>query len=207
MSRTIPPPASGDAYKGTALTTFLEWYVAEHSSSALRAALERLPKQHRHVVEADHPTLGILQGTWYPAGLVHALLDTLFEGMSVHDRTEVAKAAGRVVIESLISGLYAGLFRAMATPALYAKYAPKLWRSYYRQGELSVDLVGPGEVHVTIRDWPGHHDMVCEINRVAGGVIFERMGCLQVEAMRVRCVSRGASHCEVHIQYAAGVRG
>ncbi len=196
-----------DAYKGTALTTFLEWYVTETGPKLLKNALELLPEQYRSSVDPGHRSLGLLSATWYPAPMVHALLDALFGHYTPVQRQTLADRAGRHVIERLITGVYAGLFRAMASPALYAKYSPKLWSSYYRLGRLEAHVVDAGETRVRISDWPGHHELVCLINTAAAVTIFQRMGCLQVEAMRASCAAQGARCCEIVVRYVAGVRG
>lgn len=194
-----------DAYKGTALTSFLEWYAAQATPMQLEAALDAIPTDYQRQLNRAHRSLGILPATWYPAPMVHALLDAIAKQVGPADIESFAERAGRAVIQKLIAGVYAGLFRSMASPALYAKYVPKLWRSYYRMGEVQAEVVESGETRVRMSAWPGHHPLVCDINRAAAGLIFESMGCRQTESVRQRCVHDGHRYCEVVLTYVAGL--
>jgi hypothetical protein len=195
-----------DAYKGAALTSFLEWYAALAGPVKLDAALDTIPEDYRRQLDRTQRSMGILPATWYPALLVHALLDAIVKQVGATDIDDFAERAGRAVTEKLIGGLYAGLFRSMASPDLYAKYAPKLWRSYYRMGRVEAEVVDSGETRVRMSEWPGHHPLVCDINRAAAGLIFQKMGCAKVESVRTRCVHGGQRYCEVVLTYMAGLR-
>lgn len=195
-----------DAYKGAALTSFLEWYAAQAGPAKLDAAIDAIPADFRKHLNRAHRSLGILPATWYPAPMVHALLNAIVKQVGPTEIEGFAERAGRAVIQKLIAGLYAGLFRSMASPALYAKYVPKLWRSYYRMGEIQAEVVDSGETRVRMSEWPGHHPLVCDINRAAAGLIFESMGCSQTESVRAKCVHEGHRYCEVVLTYVAGLR-
>jgi hypothetical protein len=188
--------ASAARIKGAAFREFLRFYVDTQGTAQLRARAAAVPAALRSALDLDAPVLGVVASSWYPAPLVHALLDELTRGMNEGETLELAAAGSRAVMSATLRGLYRVLFQWMATPERYARYAPKLWDLYYDTGNMQVlaqtDALG---AVATVRDWAAHHPFICELNRGASVAIYSAMGCSRVECDRTACVTRGQPEC------------
>ena len=155
-----------------------------------------MPAAQRGELDTRELTLGVLTSDWYPAEQVHALLDEIARGKSEAAINDLAVGASGAIMRSTLRGLYRVLFEWMATPERYAKYAPKLWSTYYDSGEVSVELLSDRLTAVAIvSNWRSHHPLMCELNRGAALEIYAAMGCRDVTNERAQCVSRGDPHC------------
>jgi predicted hydrocarbon binding protein len=182
--------------KGAAFREFIAWYSATHGRERLRAHLAAMPSGFAAELDADGDTLGILTSQWYAAELVHALLDEIARGQSDATLYELGTAGSRAVMSATLSGLYRVLFQWMASPERYARYAPKLWGSYYDSGELDVQVMDDARGAISsVKRWRSHHRVICELNRGAALEIYAAMGCSQVTCERLACVDRGDTEC------------
>lgn len=188
--------AGGARIKGAAFREFLRFYVKTYGEAALRERSARMPAALRASLALEEPVLGVIQSTWYPAPLVHALLDELTRDMGNAEIRSLASKASAAVMQTTLRGLYKVLFDWMATPERYARHAPKLWHSYYDSGTMEITVQASGtEALTVIRDWAAHHPFICELNRGAAEAIYGAMGCSDVVCERVACVSRGDAEC------------
>lgn len=188
--------ASEARIKGAAFREFLRFYVKTYGEAALCERSARMPAALRAQLAPEEPVLGVLHSTWYPAPLVHALLDELTRDMSDAQMRTLASKASSAVMQKTLHGLYKVLFDWMATPERYARHAPKLWHSYYDSGTMEITAQPSGtEALTVIRDWAAHHPFICELNRGAAEAIYAAMGCSDVVCERVACVSRGDAEC------------
>jgi hypothetical protein len=190
-------PAGGlGRIKGAAIREFVIYCRATLGAEAVAAHVRALPPRFAVELVADDAALGVLTSQWYPAELVHALLDEIARGKSEAALRELAIGGSAAVMRATLRGLYRVLFEWMATPERYARYAPKLWDSYYDSGETKVELI-PGGMGATstIRNWRSHHPLICDLNRGAGVEIYAAMGCIAPQVESARCVSRGDPEC------------
>jgi hypothetical protein len=182
--------------KGAAFREFIAYYRTKYGVSALIAAVEAMPAAHRGELDVNDLTLGVLTSDWYPAEQVHALLDEVMRGKSEAAIRELEDGASGAIMRSTLRGLYRVLFEWMATPERYARYAPKLWGTYYDSGEVAVELLSDRRTAVAIvRNWRSHHPLICGLNRGAALEIYAAMGCRDVTSECTQCVSRGDPHC------------
>jgi hypothetical protein len=180
--------------KGAAFREFLRWYSNEYSHERLVAALVAAGDRVDDALERESPLLGVLANAWYSSSTVHALLDELTRGLAPEERAKLAERASDAVMAATLHGIYKALFRLMATPERYAKYAPRLWTTYYDSGTVTIELSG-NRAESTIRNWSAHHPFMCELNRGAAGAIYRRMGCQNVHVQRIACIESGAPEC------------
>jgi hypothetical protein len=195
MTASLTPSARG-RIKGAAFREFVAYYRATYGAELLAAHVRAMPPRLAQDLDAADPALGVLTSQWYEAKVVHALLDEIARDKNEAALRELAIGASSAVMRATLRGLYRVLFEWMATPERYARYAPKLWGSYYDSGEVTVALLpdGMGSTSV-VRKWGSHHPLICELNRGAAVQIFTAMGCQGAECERVRCVSRGDADC------------
>lgn len=195
-SEQAQAPARLGRIKGAAFREFIAYYRTTYGAPELKALVEALPAVHRRELDPNDPVLGVLTSEWYPAELVHALLDEIARGKSEAALRELTSKASVAIMRATLRGLYRMLFEWMATPERYAKYAPKLWAAYYDSGEVAVELLPDGLTALsTTRNWRSHHPVICELNCGAGVEIYGAMGCREVTNERAQCVSRGDPYC------------
>ncbi len=161
----------------------------------MREALERLPDAVRAELDPARPALGILASEWYPASLVHSVLDAVTFGLSEPDRQRLSDDGAEAIMRATLHGLYKTLFSLMATPERYARFGPKLWGAYYDSGRFEIIMPNSTTAVCTIAGWSGHHPFACDLNRSAAGAIYRAMGCESVRVERTSCVSNGDPAC------------
>ena len=82
------------------------------------------------------------------------------------------------------------------SPAIYARFAHKLWQSYYEGGEFVVKIAADGKrADCTVKDWGAHHPLMCAMNIEAATAIYAAMGQKGVSTTRIACVDEGAPLC------------
>jgi hypothetical protein len=192
----VAATAASGRIKGAAFREFLSWFWLKHGDAALRAAADRMDPEWRPLLDPERAILGVLASEWYPAPLVHALLDAVTADFSRDARAEAADEAARAIMNRMLRGVYKTLFQLMATPARYQRFGPKLWNAYYDTGEFRIDMPNEKTAICTIKNWDAHHPFICELNCAAAPPVYEMMGCKVVRVIRTECVSLGSSRCE-----------
>lgn len=188
-------PASG-RIKGAAFREFLTWYALRNGEAALRSGADRMDLPWRAELDPERAVLGVLASEWYPAALVHSLLDALTEGLSNDARAEMADHAARAIMNRMLRGVYKTLFQLMATPDRYQRFGPKLWDAYYDTGTFHIDMPDDRTAVCTISSWGAHHPFICDLNCAASPPVYELMGCKEVRVIRTECVAQGSARCE-----------
>jgi hypothetical protein len=182
--------------KGVAFKELLIWLDQQLGREKLLQALDVLPPECKGIVSLEAANFGILSSSWYPLPCVHRLLDGLTASMTRQKRFELAQEAARVVMDVTLHGIYKAIVRAFVSPTLYAKFATKLWQSYYDSGDFEVIVGEDGHSAVsTISRWSGHHSFVCDMNVAAATAIYEAMGQKSVSTQRVACIGEGSASC------------
>jgi hypothetical protein len=116
--------------------------------------------------------------------------------MTRQTRFTLAQEAARAVMDVTLHGIYKAVVRAFVSPTLYAKFATKLWRSYYDSGDFKVVITEDGHsADCTIGNWSGHHPFVCAMNITAATAVYQAMGQKGVATQRVACIDEGGSLC------------
>jgi hypothetical protein len=187
--------------RGAAVREFLGWVADTWGGARLEAVVGRLGPEEARRFDPHAKALGVLSSTWYDAKTVHALIDSLLVGTSAEERERIAREGADAVMGRTLRGVYKLLFDWMATPARYAKYAHKLWASYYDSGTFRIEIPEPS-VHVcVIRDWGAHHPFICDLNREASRTIYGAMKCKDVVCVRSRCVAHGDDECRFETRW------
>jgi hypothetical protein len=192
--------------KGSTMREFAAWYEAKYGAAARLALGEGLPPAERELVWPDRPGLGLAGSDWYPVSLAHRLL----EGVAVTigpEMPRLIREATEQSVSRLTRGMYATLFRMVASPALYAKHVQRAWRMLHDTGTRRMVFLEPETIESTIEDWPGHHPWLCVITTETMRATFVAMGCKDVTVDRLDCVgratSRGAASCRALVRFRA----
>jgi len=182
--------------KGVAFKELLIWMDRRLGREKLLQALAHLPPECKGIIWPEADNFGILPSSWYPLPCVHRLLDGLTASMTRQARFNLAQDAARVVMDITLRGIYKAVVRAFVSPTLYAKFATKLWQSYYDSGDFKVNIAEDGySADCTIGNWSGHHSFVCDMNIAAATAIYQAMGQKAVSTERVACIGEGESLC------------
>jgi hypothetical protein len=193
--------------KGVAFKELLVWLDRKLGRDKLLHAITRLPPEYQGIITLDTANFGILSSSWYPLPCVHKLLDGMTSGMSRQERYLLAQEASRVVMDITLKGIYKAVVRAFVSPTLYAKFATKLWQSYYDSGDFRVIISENGQsADCTIRNWGGHHWFVCDMNVTAATAIYQAMGQVGVASERLSCIAEGAPYCRYVTTWGDGKR-
>lgn len=193
--------------KGVAFKELLVWLDRKLGRDKLVTAVARLPPEYQGIITLDTANFGILSSSWYPLPCVHKLLDGMTTGMSRQERFILAQEASRVVMDITLKGIYKAVVRAFVSPALYSKFATKLWQSYYDSGDFRVIISEDGRsADCTIRNWGGHHWFVCDMNITAATAIYQAMGQIGVSTERLSCIGEGAAYCRYVTRWGEGKR-
>jgi hypothetical protein len=187
--------------KGAAFREFLLWYEIRFAASALATALEGIAPRFRVMLDPDKPAFGVKRGDWYPAAMVHALINGLLDGMSPEERSTLARESGELVTQQTIEGAFRSLFQLIATPERCARHAQRMWRAYYESGTSTVTRVSDTCYTQRVTGWAEHHPFICEMHVAAAVVLYRAMGCQGVRARRIACVSAGATACTSEVTW------
>jgi hypothetical protein len=186
--------------KGAAFREFLLWYAARFGRARLVTAVARaqLPD-----LDAAADDLGVLPNVWYPAALVHGLLDALTEGFTRQELDRVAQDAANHIMDKTLRGVYRAVFNLFVTPDRYRRHVDKLWALHYDTGRPLIEVIGAGEHRIRYVDWAGHHPFVCSLNMSSAIPIYRAMRCKAVSWTRLACRSLAGDVCESRVRWEA----
>ena len=187
--------------KGAALRPVLGWYERSFGGGPIRQAVARLPPAIRADVEIRDGMPIVLSNTWYDARIVHALLDETVGRLPPAERARVGREASRGAIEETARGVYKFVLEQVVSPELYARHIQGLWRLLHDGGTREIRMVEQGVAVSEIRDWPGHHPILCVLTNETMAALFEVMGMKDVVIQRECCVSDGAPLCRTHVTW------
>jgi hypothetical protein len=177
--------------KGAAFRELLRFVAETRGAHALTDALARLPEPSRRPLDPSKEALGILAGSWYPATVVHDLLDAILHELPRAVRDDLAETGARAMVDRILQGVYRVLFQVIATPERYAHHAQRFWDAHHDNGRTVATLEGPGRLGQVTTGWTSHHEFLCRLQRHAAETLFERMGCRDVVAVSEQCLGRG----------------
>lgn len=186
--------------KGAAFREFLLCFEMRHGSDHLSRALASISPSFRAPLDVDAPAFGVEPAAWYPATLVHGLLDGLLAGRSPEERSAIARESGELVTEQTLRGAYRPLFD-LITPERYARHAQRIWRAWFETGFSTISRVSPTCHEQRVAAWAEHHPFICEMNAAAAAVLYRAMGVSRPRAVRTGCVSDGWVACTSRVTW------
>jgi hypothetical protein len=201
-----PPPAQGPArsgrIKGSVLHAALQWYAEAYGPDELRERVLPLRGQAAgDCLDVDAALLGTKAGVWYPAATIHALLELLPRSPAPDDVEAFARDVAAFAFERMSTGLHKMAFRMFIGPSSYPKHVQKLWSLNYDDGEVTVEVLGPGHHRATIRGWGSYHPLLFQIQNHYKRPVYELMGCSDVRFEVERDLGRGDPECVVHNRF------
>jgi len=190
--------------KGLAFIEALKWYANVHGQARLVEATKGLPPRYAAFITAPAlPSLGLLPGSWYPSEMIQLIFTNLCRGLTQAQVTHLASDFAKASIASTLSGFYAALMRALASPELIATHYQKVWRLYQSTGRCEVVIHSPTHHELRISDWPGHTPFFCKMSMFASRNVLEVIGCKDVISTVVSCVEQRAPYCGYALRWRA----
>lgn len=157
---------------------------------------EAVPADLRHHLSQHERALGVVAAGWYPMSVVHPIVDEMARAVDSTTRTRLIQETAKAIMEQTLRGVYKVMFDWMATPQRYARHCNRLWRLYFDEGAMEVVVGEEGvDARCTVRDWGGHHRVICDLNLAAASEIYRAMGLSDVRSHRTSCVSEGSEAC------------
>lgn len=198
-SPSLRPAGGPGNIKGLAFREFLQWYAAHHGQARITHAISKLPASQRESFDVAAPAFGILASRWYPAALVHALLDAAAGVRTDAALETMAREAAVDIMANMMNGIYSFAFAQLASPARWISLRQQVWDLYFDSGTINSEHTSDRTICTWYTGWRGHHPLACMLTRASNLAIFAAMGLKGVEVRLTRCVERGDSRCEVII--------
>lgn len=183
--------------KGAAFREFVVWYAGRFGVQRLGRSLPPA----RELLNPDAADLGVLPNVWYPAKLVHELLDLLLADKSSEELDRLAQEAADHIMKKTLSSVYRAFFNLFVTPDRYARHIDKLWSLHYDTGRPLIEPVGSNQHRIRYVDWTSHHAFICRLNMSAAVPIYSAMGCREVSWTRIACKSLQGSQCMTQVRW------
>jgi hypothetical protein len=188
--------------KGAVIRDFIEWYGAQRGADDVRRLGQRLPPDLQAMIDLDDHGFKLLGSSWYPARLVHAILDAHAMERTPEEMARFLHDANRGFIKTgAAKSVYRFFLRKLVTPEMYALCVPRFWKQWHSTGERRVKIIGRGLAESFVFNWAGHHPHLCTMTIETMCAVFETMGCKNVSWDRVECVSKGAPHCKTIVTW------
>ena len=187
--------------RGAALRPFVRWYAGVHGEAGLNRALSPLSERDRRRFDSSAPGLGIERSSWYPAPLIHQMLDGLLEGLDPAGRRRLSESGADAAIETSLNGILSVAFRIVVSPRVCALVGPQIWNAFYSSGRVRIQALGSRSHRMEVRDWDGHHAFLCQMNNAAGRAIYQAAGCRNVSTEHAACIDRGDDGCAYIIRW------
>lgn len=195
MTLATPPVPAAANVKGSALLPILEYYATQHGRERLLYLIGDLPPEFARAFDVDDKHFGVLVSLWYPAPLVHALLERMTAGATRAESSAFIRAVAQAVVKSTLNGVYRFLFQVMMSPERYLRNVQKLFSRFFDDGLVVKEPLGPRGHRSIISQWHGHHPLLCECFVYTSTYIYTAIGCRDVESRRTACISEGAPAC------------
>lgn len=181
--------------KGIAVGAFISYLRKELGPDVVEEIVAAIGPEFRDRFDLAHPSLGFLAASWYEAPMVHALMDAMYERLSPRDADRLLRTGAQVALKSTLTGTHRAILRVVGSPSLHARFAQRLWRTYYDHGRVVSEVAAPDRQVISYYEWEAHHPMLCRFTTESDLVIFPAMGVKNVSVSQLACVSNGDEGC------------
>lgn len=181
--------------KGAAIRDFVAWYERTYGTARLVEAVQQLPTSGQAEFDTERECLGVLASTWFPATVVHGVLDHLTEHLTEEAHDEMAAQAGEAVVKAMMTGVQRVVFSTLMTPRTYLKVANLAFHLNFDEGRVLNQELGPRRHRGSVEGWSSHHPFLCKMNVEIKRGLYSAMGCKYVVIEERFCKSRGATEC------------
>lgn len=184
-------PLGESRMRGVLCGPFMQWLRDAIGSDELdRRVQEVVASSGRWQLRIDSEGLNFLPSRWYPASLVHAVVDAAFEGTSPTKKLSIAGNAGRFTYRRQLTGFQRAIFSMFLTPERFARHAPRAWRHNFATGEISFETSGHSQV-TRYAQWQEHHPLICHALKLGR---LELYAAMKLDSPRLQLGSCDPAH-------------
>jgi len=191
----MEPPRPTGRVKGAAIRDFIGWYARTHGQDRLDRAVWSLPREQQEEFDLERARLGVLSSVWFPAEVVHGVLDDLTKGLDAAAYEELVESAAEATVKGLMTGAQRIIFSKLMTPSVYSRIANMAFRLNYSPGEVISEVLGPKRHRGHVEGWSGHHPFLCRMNVAIKARLYTVMGCQGVRIEERFCRLEGQDAC------------
>ena len=181
--------------KGAAIREFIAWHVSVHGAEPLERAIRSLRPEEQETFALDRVCLGVLPSVWFPAEVVHGVLDRLTEGLDAAEYDALVQGGAAATVHGLMSGAQRIVFSTLLSPRTYTKVASLAFRLNYESGRIENEVLGPKRHRGRVEEWRSHHPFLCRMNVAIKAGIYRAMGCKNVHIEERFCRADGQAEC------------
>lgn len=181
--------------KGAVVRDVIAWYEHKYGRSRLVEAVEMLPAEFAAEFDVAKPDLGVLPSDWFPAHVVHAILDHTLTNFTEPAYEEFVQNAAAVTVKMFKSGVQRIVFSALITPRTYLKVANLAFRLNYEEGKVLNEEIAPKRHLGHVEGWIAHHPFLCRMNVAIKAEMYGVMGFKGVRVEEQFCRMKGDRMC------------
>jgi hypothetical protein len=181
--------------KGATIREFIAWHLGTHGHGPLERAIRLLAPDEQARFDVEAACLGVLPSDWFPAEIVHAVLDHLTQDLDEAAYEALVQGAAEATVKGLMTGVQRVVFSTLLTPGVYVKVANLAFRLNYDEGRVLNEELGPKRHKGTVEGWTSHHPFLCRMNVSMKAGIYRTMSCSNVRIEQRYCRSDGDSDC------------
>jgi predicted hydrocarbon binding protein len=184
---------------GTGMRGGLEWFVRTFGPAAAHTVVSRVAPQHRPLLDAHDPGLGILGARKYS----YAFTGDLFRTMGLVAKMDEDAFLRDIVnhgVDATLNTVGRAILRYAVSPQMICSRAQEMWNAFHDCGRITILSFADGEYLAQLSEWPNHDTTVCKIGAEARRRVVEKTG-LKVEVRRERCQAWGHEACTYRVRW------
>ncbi len=187
--------------KGVAVRAGLRWVATTYGVETVKAVHEQGSEALRAIIVPGLPTFGILSSGWYDQLVIGELLDLILRVTKPPSVPEHFRQMAIAVAQDNVHGAFRSLFRLITTRSLLVAHAQRVWANYFSAGTLVATSPREGEIVLSARDAPTHHDATCLMTSAVIERILLEVGYKGATLERKQCRGHGGSECVFEVDY------
>lgn len=171
--------AKGTLFKGT-----LKYIKERFGEEKLKEVIKSVPEEVKIFLEKP-----ILDSHFYPASYLSAINEAIISPKSP-EATKIYKEIGRFSADAGYHGIYKLLFAVSSTKFMVSR-SPQVWKTYYSQGNLKMELKEGNSAQIFIFNSGIDHISLCL--RIEGFMerIVELTGSKNPKTKHLKCFAQG----------------
>jgi hypothetical protein len=176
-------------------------FEKKYGPAAAHGVVAKIPAQHRDLVRANAPAIGILGARIYPYPFIGDFVRTMREVVNQRDEDAFVRELVYSGLDALVGTMHRVLVRWLVTPSTFLAKRQEVWELYHDEGTLDVLSQTEKDFVIRDRDWSNRDIVVCKINLEGRKRMLELMGLRGVEAVREKCRAWGDDVCDTRLRW------
>lgn len=171
--------AKGPLFKGT-----LKYIKERFGEEKLKEVKEKLPEEVKNFLQKP-----ILDSSFYPASYLESINEAIISSTEP-GADKIYKEIGRFSADAGYHGIYKLLFAVASTKFMVGR-APQVWKTYYSQGILKMEIKEGNNAQILLFDSGIRHRSLCL--RIEGFMerVVELTGGKNPKTTHLKCFEKG----------------